>query len=192
MREMSNGAIRVLLGMLMALYPLAVYLGLKAEGHAWLGAILIGFGALRLCLVARNRSARASEYPIPAALILLGAVALLVGSVRLLLFYPCLMSVGALSIFALSMVFPPTLIERVARLREPKLSSEGVRYCRRVNLVWCVFLAVNSVVATWTALQANERIWLFYNGFLSYVFMGMLFAGELAVRTVLQARRRSA
>lgn len=183
---------RVLLGIAMALYPFAVYVGLKSGAHAWLGIGLVGLGILRLWSAARKKGGRAPESAMAAILICFGTAALLARSGRLLLFYPCLMSFGAFSIFALSMVFPPTLIERIALFREPDLPPEAVRYCRRVNLIWCVFLAANSAVAAWTVLLADQRIWLFYNGFLSYVLIGALFAGEFAVRTILQARRRNA
>lgn len=188
---MSGVAGRAAAGTAMLLYPFAVYWGLNAGGHAWLGLGLIGLGTFRLLAAQRRRSARGFEYATAAVLICFGAAALLARSGRLLLFYPCLMSLGAFSMFGLSILFPPTVIERFARLREPHLPPEAARYCRRVNLVWCGFLAANSAVAAWTALQASQRIWLFYNGFLSYVLMGALFSVEFLVRSRLQARHRT-
>jgi uncharacterized membrane protein len=183
-------ASRVLLGAAILLYPFAAYLGLESGAHEWLGAVLIGFGVLRLWPALGGPRARAPEIAMAAVMIGFGAATLLVRSGGLLLFYPCLMSMTALSLFALSMVFPPTVIERFARLREPTLPTEAVRYCRRVNLVWCLFLAANSTVALWTVLQADHRVWLLYNGFLSYVLMGALFVGEFVVRTRLRARHQ--
>jgi uncharacterized membrane protein len=187
-----NWPARVLLGIAVLLYPFAAYLGLETGAHGWLGAALIGFGVVRLWSASRGPRGFAPEIAMATVMICFGAAALLLRSGRLLLLYPCLMSMTAFSLFALSMVSPPTLIERLARLREPDLPPQAVRYCRRVNLVWCVFLAANSAVAAWTVLQADHRVWLLYNGFLSYVLMGALFAGELVVRTTLHGRRRNA
>jgi uncharacterized membrane protein len=182
---------RVFLAIAVVLYPFAAYFGLETGAHEWIGAVLIGFGVFRLWPALRGPRGFAPEIATAAVMIGFGAATLLVRSGRLLLFYPCLMSMTAFSFFALSMVFPPTLIERFARLREPDLPAEALPYCRRVNLIWCAFLAANSAIAAWTVLLADHRVWLLYNGFLSYVLMGALFAGELVVRTTMHRRRRN-
>jgi uncharacterized membrane protein len=57
-----------------------------------------------------------------------------------------------------------------------------------VTQVWCGFFIVNGVIALFTALFASSALWWFYNGFLAYIFIGLLFAGEYFVRQ--QAKRR--
>ena len=189
---MAGTVIRILLGVALVLYPVAVYFGLKTGAHAWLGVGLIGIGILRLWLATRRSTRLLAEVMMAAVLICFGVANLIVGSGRLLLYYPIVMSLGAFSIFALSLIFPPSLIERFARLREPHLPPEGVRYCRRVTLVWCGFLACNAAVAAWTVVNGDQKIWLYYNGFLSYVLMGALFVGEFVVRNLLRAKYRNA
>jgi len=189
---MSEAIVQTLLGVALVLYPLAVYFGLKTGVHAWLGVGLIGIGILRLWFAGRRIGQVTPNTMIALVAMCFGVAVLIVGSGDMLLYYPVVMNVGMLSIFAVSLIFPPSLIERFASIREPDLPPAAIRYCRRVTLVWCVFLAGNGAVAVWTVLAGDRHVWLFYNGFLSYVLMGVLFAGEYAVRSILHSRHRSA
>lgn len=96
--------------------------------------------------------------------------------------YPLIMSVVMLTIFAGSLLRPPTVIERIARLRLPDLPPEGVAYTRRVTQVWCGFFVINGSIAAWTAFAASRETWVLYNGLISYLLMGVLFAGEWLYR----------
>jgi uncharacterized membrane protein len=87
-----------------------------------------------------------------------------------------------LLLFGLSLKFPPSMIERFARLREPNLPLAGVHYTRRVTQVWCAFFVANGTVAVWTALYASRDVWAIYNGLIAYLLMGALFAGEWLLR----------
>lgn len=189
---MVGAVIRIFLGIAVALYPVAVYFGLKAGAHAWLGLGLIAIGILRLWISTTRKTRVLAEVAMAAVLFCFGTATLVFGSGDLLLYYPVVMSLGAFSIFALSIISPPSLIERFARLREPNLPPEGVRYCRRVTLVWCAFLICNAGIAAWTVVEGDQRLWLYYNGFLSYLLMGALFVGEFVVRTLLRGKVRNA
>ena len=94
-----------------------------------------------------------------------------------------------LALFAASLYRPPSLIERLARLREPDLPPEGVRYTRRVTQLWCLFFVLNGSVALYTALFTSLATWTLYNGFIAYLLMGTLFAVELLCRTHLRKRQ---
>jgi len=48
--------------------------------------------------------------------------------------------------------------------------------------VWCGFFVLNGAIALGTALWASEAVWSLYTGVISYVLMGLLFAGEYLVR----------
>ncbi len=85
-------------------------------------------------------------------------------------------------IFATSLRFPPTAVERLARLTEPELPPFAVVYTRRVTQVWCGFFVLNGALALMTALWASNQVWALYNGLLAYVMMGVLFGGEWLVR----------
>lgn len=118
----------------------------------------------------------------------LGAISILViaaiwanGSLPLKL-YPALVNGALLAMFTYSLMAPPTVVERLARLREPDLPPQAIAYTRRVTQVWCGFFVINGCVALLTALYASSALWWFYNGFVAYFLMGLLFAGEYCVR----------
>lgn len=95
--------------------------------------------------------------------------------------YPVLMNLVAFAVFAYSLKRPPTVIERLARLKHPELPAKGVRYTRQVTVVWCWFFAVNASIATAT-LFLSDRIWALYNGLVAYLAMGLLLGGEWLLR----------
>lgn len=96
--------------------------------------------------------------------------------------YPVLMNGALLALFAYSLVAPPTIVERFARVQEPDLPLQAIAYARRVTQVWCVFFVINGCVALLTALYASSALWWLYNGFIAYVLIGLLFVGEYCVR----------
>ncbi|MFP3089350.1 AMP-binding protein [Treponema sp. TIM-1] len=55
-------------------------------------------------------------------------------------------------------------------------------YCRKVTLVWCLFFIINGGIAAATVFFASDVLWSLYNGGISYIFIGILFGGELMVR----------
>ena len=107
----------------------------------------------------------------------------------LTLAYPWLWYYGGgaramLAIFTASLIHPPTVIERLARLQHPDLPPEGVRYTRRVTQIWCGFFVINGSIIAALALLHADRAWTWYTGFISYLLMGALFAGEWIYRRI--------
>ncbi|MCA3235157.1 MAG: hypothetical protein INH06_23100, partial [Cupriavidus sp.] len=102
--------------------------------------------------------------------------------------YPALVNAVMLVIFATSLRFGPSAVERLARLREPDLPPSGVAYTRRVTQVWCLFFVCNGTIAAITAFAASDRIWALYNGAIAYGLIGAMFAGEWLVRQRVMAR----
>lgn len=165
-------------------YPLVIFFGLQFFEPRYVAALL------GLLLLVRRRSMAGKllaglskiDRGVIAALLAIAGLAALTNSEGLLRYYPCAVSLGMLSLFAMSLRNPPTMIERFARLQQPELSPEGVRYTRTVTKVWCGFFIVNGLLAAWTAAQASREIWMLYNGLIAYLLMGALFAGEWLVR----------
>jgi uncharacterized membrane protein len=106
-------------------------------------------------------------------------------------FYPALVNGGLLIAFAYSLVVPPSIIERLARPQQADFPPTAVAYTRRVTQMWCVFFAVNGAIALYTALFASLEQWTFYNGFVAYLLMGLLFAGEYCARCLFRRRHAS-
>ena len=159
------------------LYPLAIWLGLARFEPRWLGLFLLLVALLR---------ALASREPVwwlaaSGALVLVIATFVLNDGLPLKL-YPVLVNVAMLLVFAASLWKPPTVIERLARLRHPDLPPEGVRWVANVTRAWCVFFVANGGIALWTALAASDATWALYNGAIAYVLIGAMLAGEWLLR----------
>jgi len=103
------------------------------------------------------------------------------------LFYPVFMS-GTFSVtFGWSLLKNQSLIERLAARFEPSPTDPARLYMRRVTCIWCIFLCLNTVASLYTIFAADINLWTFYNGFLSYVLMGILFMAEYIVRQRVRA-----
>ena len=166
------------------LYPLAIWLGHDQVEPRLLAGLVLLAGLTRLTLCKIKPAAR--WYVVGTLLLVAAAV---IGNALLpLKLYPVLVSATMLGAFAFSLIFPPSMVERIARLREPDLPAEAVGYTRCVTQVWCIFFVVNGFLALVTALWASPSIWALYNGLIAYLLMGLLLAGEYVVRC--QFKRR--
>jgi uncharacterized membrane protein len=148
-------------------------------------------GLLLLAALARLpalKVGRAGRWWLGGAL-LLAALAVSSNALLPLKLYPVLVNAVMLSVFAYTLVSPPSMIERFARLREPDLPSQAIAYTRRVTQVWCVFFVVNGAISLATALWSSPAVWSLYNGVIAYLLMGLLLGGEYLVR--LRFKRRS-
>ena len=101
------------------------------------------------------------------------------------------MSLSLLALFGLSLTGEKCAVQRLAELRVPEEQrSEFFRlYCRRVTWAWCIFYVLNGSVALSTCFM-SDTVWALWNGFISYILMGFMFAGEFAVRIWLRRRER--
>lgn len=107
-----------------------------------------------------------------------------------LTFYPVLVNICLLALFSSSLWQKQTLVERLARLQDPKLPDSGIEYTRTVTKVWCLFFLINGSIALITCFLSLS-IWTLYNGLISYLAMGALFGGEFLVRKWLQKQQPS-
>lgn len=171
----------------MLLIPVATALGLRHVGP-WPIILL-----LLACIAGRILLPRAM--PVPVAMTGgLAGVALAVLAVSSLspalaaLLYPVFMSAIMLVAFAATLWRPPSMIERFARIVEPDLDARGVVYTRRVTMVWIAFFAFNGLVALATVIHGDLFYWGLYNGVVSYLLAGSLFAIEYAVRRRVRSR----
>lgn len=165
-------------------YPLLIYFGLQLLQPRYVALLLGAALLLRRRGDMRRLMAGLSRLDHAILLCLLGLAGMtaLINSELLLRLYPAAVAGGMLLLFAMSLHTPPSMIERFARLSQPDLPPEGVRYTRRVTQAWCLFLAANMLVALYTALYSSRDIWALYNGLIVYVLMGIMFAGEWLVR----------
>lgn len=170
------------------IYPFAVYLSVGHVAPYWL--------AIALCTLSLVRAALTREklwlWVALITAVLMGASLYTGHSWQMLKLYPVVVNLSFFSVFMASVFYPPTVIERIARLTEPALSAAGIQYTRTVTLVWCAFFVVNGAVALATALWVSDAVWTLYNGFIAYVAMAVLFAGEWLIRPHMKARFEAA
>lgn len=177
-----------LLVSLVLIYPVAVYFGLNYIEPAYIAVMFAVIFLLRHLQAVKKTST------IPHLNIVLISVLSLLGfsvffnSALALKFYPVVMSLSFLVIFAFSLYKPPSVVEIIARLHDD-LDDHGIAYTRRVTMVWCGFFVLNAGVACLTIFHENPEVWVLYNGLISYLLMGLLMAGEFAVRVVIKRRK---
>jgi uncharacterized membrane protein len=163
-------------------YPFFVYIGLGMLPPWALALCGLGLLAARVPVVRRLVGKRGA---IGVVLACLGLMTLLLLSPLLAVrAYPVAVSLTFATVFAQSLRFPPTVIEQLARIAQPRLSSAGVSYTRKVTWVWFGFLLANSAIAAVTAVWGSLEVWTLWNGLLFYLAMGALLAGEFVARRV--------
>ena len=176
----------LLLGVLGVAYPVLVYFGLSAFSPQF---ILIGL--LIVVLLRAVTFAVQKRYgPAGLAVLVAGIVAAggLASELLAIRFYPVIVSLTMGAVFTVTLFTDRPMVERLARLKMPDLDDYSIAYTRKLTKVWIGFFSVNAMIATWTALYASMEIWTLYNGFLSYLLIGILFIGEWPVRRILRAR----
>lgn len=192
---MTISASKVFFAAAFVAYPVLVYLGLLYFDARAVAVLLILLAAARLAFATRStRRLEGHSAFTPQLLFALatataiGFLVLLSGSSDYLLFYPVCINGLMLVLFVLSLLRPPTIIERFARLQDPALPESAVRYTRNVTIVWCLFFVLNGSAALYTALFTSLETWTLYNGSIAYGLMGALFAVEYLVRRRVQKR----
>jgi len=170
--------------LLFALYPILIFAGLqfldpRTVGAAVLVGLVVRYRRNAMRLVSGFSFWQWLAVALPPVL---GLAVIATNSETLLRLYPASISVSMLILFGATLLRPPTMVERFARLSERDLSPTAVRYTRHVTEIWCLFFVFNGSIAAYTALVSSREAWALYNGFIAYILMGTLFAGERAVR----------
>lgn len=167
------------------LYPFIVYWGREQLSPQW---IALALGALWLARALTRPASPGGRWLTAMVLgfcLLLG----LSGISALMLWYPVLISLTMLTLFGASLRSGMPVIERLARLREPELPPAAIAYTRRVTEVWTGFFVFNLLITAALALWAPLPWWTLYTGVISYLLMGVLFAGEWLVRQRVRNRQ---
>jgi uncharacterized membrane protein len=164
-------------------YPLAIWLlGDRVEPR-WLALSLVLLGALRLAA-----SGQRLWIGLALGAFALAAVTGVLNAAWPLRWYPVFVNGSLLVLFAVTLVRPPSMAERLARLREPELPPHAVEYTRKVTFAWCGFFIVNGSIAAATSLWGTDAQWALYNGGIAYGLMGAFAGAEYLVR--LQVKKR--
>jgi len=183
----AHRLVTVLLGLLLVLYPVLVYVGLQQFGPRALACILLIAALIKLAATKLAHLPMGNGAWLLLAATFAGGLTLLTGSVIGLKFYPVIVSIILLGVFGVSLYRPPSMIERFARLQTPNLPAHAIAYTRKVTWVWCGFFVVNGAIAC-ASVFASDKLWALYNGLISYVFIGLLLAGEYLIRVRVQRK----
>lgn len=181
---------KIFQALLWLIYPFAIFFGLQFFEPRVIAIFLIASLLLKRFNDAGRFLKTVSRYEIGifACMLCLASVTAIANSELLLRLYPAAMTVGMLLIFSISLLKPPTIIERLARLREPDLPPAGITYTRHVTQIWCGFFVLNALIAIYTALITSKETWALYNGLIVYLLMGALFSGEWLFRRFILKR----
>ena len=180
---------RVLLSLLLVSYPFVVYFGRDAIGARWLGAAALALVSLHgLATWLRPEPSEGSAAWLrfaPLAVIWLAAS--LSGEERVLMLVPALVCIVMGFGLARSLTHAQeSWIERFARASRKleTLPPTASRYCRKITVLWSVFLLLTGLTNAALALWAPIAWWTLFSGGISYALTGLLLAGEYTYRTL--------
>ncbi len=166
-----------------------VFLLLDNLAPGYLVLIFAVLAGLRLAFIKLE-----SRAVLIAALVGLGlfcALALFDTQLTVLKLYPTLINLGAAIFCIYTLLYPPSVIERISQLVGLQVDGPAVPYTRRLTMVWTGFFVINAGIAAYTALLASTSVWAWYNGLISYLLIGLMFAVEYPVRLLYRKRHRA-
>lgn len=161
-------------------YPVVIFLGLQFVEPRYLAMIL---GTALLLRWRSSLPALVKQFSRLQKILVLALLAWIIATSisndeELLRIYPAIISISMLILFAMTLKYPPSMIETIARLKDPQLPAAAIGYTRKVTWVWCLFFAINGAIAIYSALYSSRGFWVLYNGIIAYILMGLLLAGE--------------
>lgn len=199
--------LRALFYISMALYPVLVFSLLvvfKVDTRILSLCIIVLAGAFFLSVTGKKISANGEKKVLDwkpmlssALLLAAGLFCFFTSNAIFLKLYSVVISASFLFIFGSTLFFEPNIIFRFATLADRSIKGSDWEnkvnsYCRKVTIVWCVFFILNGTTAAITVFirqilpgiseEKANTIWSVYNGGISYILMGLLFAVEYLIR----------
>jgi len=191
-RKIFKVTATVLFAALAVLYPVFVYYSLVIRKiplrQFSLAVIIFAF------LIFITGTSRGKSFKYNALILLgLGALCLLLNTSIILKFYPLIMNLVFLVNFGITLFSPPCMVFRFATMQDKSIKGSPTEkqvetYCRKVTIVWCVFFILNGSAAAWTIFFGTDAQWSIYNGGISYILTGIIFAGEFIIRMIVQKK----
>lgn len=171
--------VRVAFIVLLALYPIFVYFGLRTLPPGFLGLVLAVLLLMRFGII--RPTERAMALPVIAILFVFAVASALTGSTQMLLYYPVLVNSILFVIFAGSLGTEESLLLRFVRARGRPINAHTPKYLTRLTAVWAAFFVINGMIAAWTTTVSVE-LWTIYNGMISYILVAILGSCEWVFR----------
>ncbi len=183
---MKSGSGKIVFTIFSVCYPVLIFAGLyfKIQPRV-LSLLLVIMAAFHFSAFLREKNRKTLF--LFAGLLGLVALVWVTNNQTILKIYPVLVNLVLLGVFGASLLRPPSLAFRFALMQDKTLTASPAasaveKYCFKVTVVWCVFFVFNAAVSWATVLAASEWAWSLYNGFISYILIGLLFLIEYSVR----------
>lgn len=162
------------------LYPFLIYFGLAQFSARFFGLVLAAIVVFRVSQLDRKDQIR---FLLPALIAFAYTLFVaLTNSEVALRFYPVMVNLLMLYVFASSHSDELTVIERIASRVNASKDEHATPYLRKLNLIWSIFFALNAIVSGYTAYYRSLEEWALYNGLISYLLVALLFGLELLFR----------
>lgn len=162
-------------------YPPFVYFGTVHLSPRIVSLIVIVGLILRLFSSSTNSLSKI-VFPATAVGISLCTVSALLDNELYMQYLPVIYSLLFFLVFGSTLLRPPSMIEVFARTVAPSLSPKEVSYCRKVTFIWVIFFVINGLITVVTIYLDAFKLWAYYNGFVSYVLMFLIFTTEFLYR----------
>ncbi|MBR4490807.1 hypothetical protein IKP13_09265 [bacterium] len=194
-------ALKIFLNVILFLYPVIVFVLLvllKLPVRVLSLCVIALAAALFLSFSAKNKEKALDWKPLATSLLFLiaGLLCFFTNERVFLKLYSPAINLILLVFFGSTLFYGPNIIFRFATLTDKSirgsLKEKRVEtYCRKVTYAWCIFFILNGTAAALTVFaetifgltpEEADKVWSLYNGGISYILMGILFAVEFIVR----------
>ena len=165
---------KIFLGIFVIAYPFIVFYALQQN----VAVKFIGF--ILLAAVAFSFIRNKNKYMLVLGLTLCFFVIVSNQEIFLRL-YPVLMNSCVCAIFALSLRKTPIITQFAQKMQHKPLDKHQLIYTKQATKAWAIFMLCNTVISLITVFLSTE-IWTIYNGFISYVLIGIMMLCEYVVR----------
>lgn len=169
----SKPLIKALGTILMVCYPFAIYYVIKNEysfsiilGILFV-AILIGY------FLNRQKLLFCFGF-------LILSIAFILRDIAYVKAYPVIMNCSVATFFAISLLKKP-FVQVIGEKMKGKLSEKGIVYAKKATYAWVIFMYALTGISCITVFLSTE-IWALFNGLVSYILIGLMFAAEFVVR----------
>jgi uncharacterized membrane protein len=176
-----------IIAILIVVYPFLIYFGINYFNFRYM-ILLLGFiFFLRIILLSQKRKKFNTPMKIVSILttiigLMVCIIGLCVDNPIIIKLYPVCINLLFLGVFLYSYIYPPSIIEKLARVTNPDLPTQAINYTHKVTLVWCIFFTINATISTYTVFFCSLHTWTIYNGLIAYFLIALIFIVEYVIR----------
>lgn len=163
------------------LVPFIIYIGIRDGRFRYLFSGLLFIYLVRI-VSALRKGMKKNQIIIFAFIFSLLCCAIIFNRALLALYTPVLINFGLLLSFGSTLFIGPPIIETFARRQVKTLSDEEIKYCRNLTVLWSIFFIFNGSISLIISATGNMKYWIIFNGFISYILIGLFFAIEITYR----------